>query len=101
MVEYEFNKLWDDFLSSQKEIDKNLRTKNDEFENKLTKKIEDIKGKLGKYDEKTNYMLEKLIESNKNDLINNFEDFKVRFESQSEKEKELLNEEYKHEIKKI
>ncbi len=101
MVEYEFNKLWDDFLSSQKEIDKNLRTKNDEFENKLTKKIEDIKGKLGKYDEKTNYMLEKLIESNKNDLINNFEDFKVRFESQLEKEKELLNEEYKHEIKKI
>ena len=99
IVANEFNKLWEEFLNLQKELDKGLIKKNNDYGNDLIKKIENIKVK-GKYDEKTKDMLEKLIESNKNDLINNFKDFKVRFESQLEKEKELLNEEYKHEIKK-
>ena len=43
-------------------------------------------------------MLEKLIESNANDFINNLQAFRERFEKELEKEKELLNEEYKHEI---
>ena len=45
-------------------------------------------------------MLEKLIESNANDFINNLQAFRERFEKELEKEKELLNEEYNHEIKK-
>ena len=52
MVANEFNKLWDDFLTSQKELDEDLIKKNDEFENKLKEIIENIKVKLGKYNEK-------------------------------------------------
>ena len=66
----------------------------------MTKTNKDIKGKLGKYDEKTKDMLKNLIESNKNDCMKNLEDFREGFEKELEKEKELLNEEYNHEIKK-
>jgi hypothetical protein len=45
--------LWDKFLRSQEELDEDLRMKNKEFEKNLTKTNKDIKGKLGKYDEKT------------------------------------------------
>ena len=100
IVAIEFNKLWDDFLSSQKELDKVLIKKNDEFGNQLIKTIENIKVNLGEYDEKTRDMLEKLIESNTNNFLNNLEAFREGFEKELEKEKELLNEEYNHEIKK-
>jgi len=100
IVNSEFNKLWDEFLRAQKELDVDLIKKNDEFGNKLIKTIENIKVNLGKYDEKTKDMLEKLIESNANDFINNLQAFRERFEKELEKEKELLNEEYNHEIKK-
>ncbi len=69
MVVNEFNKLWDKFLTSQKELDEDLIKKKDEFENKLKEIIENIKVKLGKYDEKTKDILEKLIESNKKDFL--------------------------------
>ena len=68
MVANEFNKLWDKFLTSQKELDEDLIKKNDEFENILKELIENIKVKLGKYDEKIKDMLEKLIDSNKKDF---------------------------------
>ncbi len=95
----EFNKLWDDFLSSQKELDVDLIKKNDDFENKLKEIIENIKVNLGKYDEKTKFMLKNLIELNKNDFMKNLEDFREGFQKELEKEKKLLNDEYKHEIK--
>ena len=66
----------------------------------MTKTNKDIKGKLGKYDEKTKDMLKNLIKSNKNDFMKNLEDFKEGFEKELEKEKELLKEEYSREIKK-
>jgi hypothetical protein len=44
--------LWDDFLTSQEELNEDLIKKNDEFENKLKEIIENIKVKLGKYNEK-------------------------------------------------
>ena len=43
-------------------------------------------------------MLEKLIESNKKDILKNLEDFREGFENELKKEKEVLNEKYKHEI---
>ena len=43
MVANEFNKLWDKFLTSQKELDEDLIKKNDEFENKLKEIIENIR----------------------------------------------------------
>ena len=55
---------------------------------------------IRKYDEKTKDMLEKLIESNKKDILKNLEDFREGFEKELEKEKDLLKEEYNHEIKK-
>ena len=42
MVANEFNKLWDKFLTSQKELDEDLIKKNDEFENILKEIIENI-----------------------------------------------------------
>ncbi len=87
-------------MRSQEELDEDLRMKNKKFEKNLTKTIEDIKGKLGKYDEKTKDMLKNLIKSNKNDFMKNFDDFREGFEKELEKEKELLKEEYNHEIKK-
>ena len=92
--------MWDKFLRSQEELDEDLRTKKKEFEKNLTKINKDIKGKLGKYDEKTKDMLKNLIKSNKNDFMKNFDDFREGFEKELEKEKELLKEEYNHEIKK-
>ena len=65
--------MWDDFLTSQKELEEDIIKKNDEFENKLKELIENIKVKLGKYDEKIKDMLEKLIESNKKDFLKNLE----------------------------
>ena len=50
--------MWDDFLTSQEELNEDLIKKNDEFENKLKEIIENNKFKLGKYDEKTKNMLE-------------------------------------------
>ena len=44
--------MWDDFLTSQEELNEDLRTKKKEFENKLKEIIENIKVKLGKYNEK-------------------------------------------------
>ena len=42
MVVNEFNKLWDNFLTSQEELNEDLIKKNDEFENKLKEIIENI-----------------------------------------------------------
>ena len=42
IVTNEFNKLWDGFLTSQKELDEDLIKKNDEFENILKEIIENI-----------------------------------------------------------
>ena len=60
--------MWDDFLTSQEELNEDLIKKNDEFENILKEIIENIKVKLGKYNEKIKDMLEKLIDSNKKDF---------------------------------
>ena len=79
--------MWDKFLRSQEELNEDLIKKNDEFENKLKEIIENIKVNLGKYDEKTKDMLEKLIESNKKDILKNLEDFREGFENELKKEK--------------
>ncbi len=42
MVANEFNQMWDDFLTSQKELDEDIIKKNDEFENILKEIIENI-----------------------------------------------------------
>ena len=42
---------------------------------------------IRKYDEKTKDMLEKLIESNKKDILKNLEDFREGFENELKKEK--------------